>query len=95
MNYAEVAGDVVALIEGELLDLIEAFAERIATAILTRPLVEAVEVVVHKPAPAGPSLHRRAGASDASGRRPSSSRSGRTWGSPRRCSTTRRSRCSG
>jgi dihydroneopterin aldolase / 2-amino-4-hydroxy-6-hydroxymethyldihydropteridine diphosphokinase len=54
VNYAEVAGDVVALIEGEPLDLIEALAERIATAILTRPLVEAVEVVVHKPqAPVG------------------------------------------
>lgn len=54
VNYAEVAGDVVALIEGEPLDLIEALAERIATAILSRPLVEAVEVVVHKPqAPVG------------------------------------------
>lgn len=54
VNYAEVAGDVVGIIEGESLDLIEAVAERIATAVLTRPLVEAVEVVVHKPeAPVG------------------------------------------
>ena len=54
VNYAEVAGDVVGIIEGEPLDLIEAVAERIATAVLTRPLVEAVEVVVHKPeAPVG------------------------------------------
>jgi dihydroneopterin aldolase/2-amino-4-hydroxy-6-hydroxymethyldihydropteridine diphosphokinase len=54
VNYAEVAGDVVALIEGEPLDLIEALAERIASTVLTRPLVEAVEVVVHKPqAPVG------------------------------------------
>ena len=54
VNYAEVAADVVALVEGEPLDLIEALAERIAAAVLTRPLVEAVEVVVHKPqAPVG------------------------------------------
>lgn len=54
VNYAEVAGDVVALIEGESLDLIEALAARIADRVLARPLVEAVEVVVHKPeAPVG------------------------------------------
>jgi dihydroneopterin aldolase / 2-amino-4-hydroxy-6-hydroxymethyldihydropteridine diphosphokinase len=54
VNYAEVAADVVALIEGEPLDLIEALAARIAERVLTRPLVEAVEVVVHKPqAPVG------------------------------------------
>ncbi len=54
VNYAEVAGDVVALIEGESLDLIEALATRIADRVLARPRVEAVEVVVHKPeAPVG------------------------------------------
>ena len=54
VNYAEVAGDVVALIQGESLDLIEALAARIADKVLTRPHVEAVEVVVHKPqAPVG------------------------------------------
>jgi dihydroneopterin aldolase/2-amino-4-hydroxy-6-hydroxymethyldihydropteridine diphosphokinase len=54
VNYAEVAGDVVALIQGEPLDLIEALASRIADRVLARPLVEAVEVVVHKPeAPVG------------------------------------------
>jgi len=54
VNYAEVAGDVVSLIEGEPLDLIEALASRIADRVLSRPLVEAVEVVVHKPeAPVG------------------------------------------
>jgi dihydroneopterin aldolase/2-amino-4-hydroxy-6-hydroxymethyldihydropteridine diphosphokinase len=52
--YAEVAGDVVVLIEGESLDLIEALADRIAAKVLTRPLVEAVLVTVHKPqAPVG------------------------------------------
>lgn len=54
VNYAEVAGDVVALIEGESLDLIEALASRIADRVLARPLVEVVEVTVHKPqAPVG------------------------------------------
>ncbi len=54
VSYAEVAGDVVALVEGEPLDLIEALAERIAAAVLARPLVDAVQVVVHKPqAPVG------------------------------------------
>ena len=54
VNYAEVAGDIVELIEGESLDLIEALADRIATKVLTRPLVEAVVVTVHKPqAPVG------------------------------------------
>jgi dihydroneopterin aldolase/2-amino-4-hydroxy-6-hydroxymethyldihydropteridine diphosphokinase len=54
VNYAEVAGDVVAIVEGESLDLIEALAARIADRVLSRPLVEAVEVVVHKPeAPVG------------------------------------------
>ncbi|MCE1179724.1 MAG: 2-amino-4-hydroxy-6-hydroxymethyldihydropteridine diphosphokinase [Micrococcales bacterium] len=54
VNYAEVAGDVVRHIEGEPLDLIEALAARIAEDTLRRPLVEAVEVTVHKPqAPVG------------------------------------------
>jgi dihydroneopterin aldolase/2-amino-4-hydroxy-6-hydroxymethyldihydropteridine diphosphokinase len=54
VNYAEVATDVVALIEGESLDLIEALADRIAAKVLTRPLVESVVVTVHKPqAPVG------------------------------------------
>ena len=54
VNYAEVAADVVAVVEGEPLDPIAALAERIARVVLTRPLVEAVEVVVHKPqAPVG------------------------------------------
>lgn len=54
VNYAEVAGDVVAIVGGQPLDLIEALAARIADRILSRPLVEAVDVVVHKPeAPVG------------------------------------------
>jgi dihydroneopterin aldolase / 2-amino-4-hydroxy-6-hydroxymethyldihydropteridine diphosphokinase len=54
VSYAEVAADVVALVEGPSLDLIETLAGRIADAVLARPLVEAVEVTVHKPqAPVG------------------------------------------
>jgi len=54
VNYAEVAADVVSLITGPSLDLIEALADKIALASLQRPLVQAVEVTVHKPqAPVG------------------------------------------
>lgn len=54
VHYGEVASDVVAIVEGEPHDLIETLAEQIATVVLARPLVEAVEVTVHKPqAPVG------------------------------------------
>lgn len=54
VHYGEVAADVVAIVEGEPHDLIETVAEQIATAVLARPLVEAVDVTVHKPqAPVG------------------------------------------
>ncbi len=54
VNYAEVAADVVAVVTGEPRDLIETVAEEIAARTLERPLVEAVEVTVHKPqAPVG------------------------------------------
>jgi dihydroneopterin aldolase/2-amino-4-hydroxy-6-hydroxymethyldihydropteridine diphosphokinase len=54
VNYADVAADIVGLITGPSLDLIESLAEQIAAAALQRPLVQAVEVTVHKPqAPVG------------------------------------------
>ncbi len=54
VNYAEVAADIVALVTGPSLDLIEALADQIAVAALNRPLVQAVQVTVHKPqAPVG------------------------------------------
>ena len=54
VNYAEVAADVVAVVTGPPRDLIETVAEEIAHRALARPLVEAVEVTVHKPsAPVG------------------------------------------
>ncbi len=54
VNYAEVAGDVMARITGPSFDLIERLAEVIADDVLRHDLVDAVEVVVHKPeAPVG------------------------------------------
>lgn len=54
VNYAEVASAVVARITGPSFDLIERLAEVIADDVLGHPLVDAVEVVVHKPeAPVG------------------------------------------
>lgn len=48
-HYGELAEQVVDLITGEPLDLIEALAERIASSVLASFTVEAVEVTVHKP----------------------------------------------
>ncbi|GAA1138966.1 2-amino-4-hydroxy-6-hydroxymethyldihydropteridine diphosphokinase [Ornithinicoccus hortensis] len=54
VSYAEVAADVVEVVTGPALDLIEAVAGRIADRVLARPLVETVTVTVHKPqAPVG------------------------------------------
>lgn len=49
VSYADVAEDVVAVLAGEPVDLIETLAERVAAVVLARPAVSAVEVVVHKP----------------------------------------------
>ena len=49
VHYGEVAAQVLARIEGEPFDLIEALAEVIAADVLGLPGVEAVDVVVHKP----------------------------------------------
>jgi dihydroneopterin aldolase / 2-amino-4-hydroxy-6-hydroxymethyldihydropteridine diphosphokinase len=54
VNYAEVAAETVSLITGPSLDLIETLADQVAAAALRHPLVQAVEVTVHKPqAPVG------------------------------------------
>ena len=54
VHYGEVAAEVLARIEGDPFDLIEALAEVIASDILARDGVDAVDVVVHKPqAPVG------------------------------------------
>jgi len=49
VHYGEVAEDVVAIVQGEAVDLIETLAQRIADVCLARPLVHEVEVIVHKP----------------------------------------------
>ncbi len=49
VDYGTLAADVVADVEGEPLDLIEALADRIARTCLRRPAVHSVEVTVHKP----------------------------------------------
>jgi dihydroneopterin aldolase/2-amino-4-hydroxy-6-hydroxymethyldihydropteridine diphosphokinase len=54
VNYAEVAAETVSLITGPSLDLIETLADQVAAAAVRHPLVQAVEVTVHKPqAPVG------------------------------------------
>lgn len=49
VHYGVVAEEVVALVEGEPVDLIETLAERIAEQCLKHGAVREVEVVVHKP----------------------------------------------
>lgn len=50
VDYGELARAVVADIEGEPLNLIEALADRIASTCLRASRVQAVQVTVHKPA---------------------------------------------
>ncbi|MEV6567212.1 dihydroneopterin aldolase [Streptomyces kronopolitis] len=49
VHYGVVAEEVVAVVEGEPVDLIETLAERIADQCLKHGGVQQVEVVVHKP----------------------------------------------
>ena len=54
VHYGDLAHRVVAVVEGEPVDLIETLATRIAHVCLTHPLVQEAEVTVHKPqAPVG------------------------------------------
>lgn len=54
VDYSVIARDVVAIITGEPVDLIETLAGRVAARCLAEPLVRCVEVCVHKPeAPLG------------------------------------------
>jgi dihydroneopterin aldolase len=48
-DYGTIAEKIVALIEGEPVNLIETLAERIASACLSDPAVREVEITVHKP----------------------------------------------
>ena len=49
VDYGTLAGRLVALVEGDPVDLIETLAERLAAACLDDERVEEVEVTVHKP----------------------------------------------
>ncbi len=49
VHYGVVAEEVVAVVRGEPVDLIETLAERIADRCLKHDVVREVEVVVHKP----------------------------------------------
>ena len=54
VHYGELAAEVVAVVEGEPVQLIETLAQRVADVCLVHRLVDAVEVTVHKPeAPVG------------------------------------------
>ena len=48
-DYGAIAEKIVAMIEGEPVNLIETLASRIAGACLADPAVRAVQVTVHKP----------------------------------------------
>ncbi|GAA3122531.1 dihydroneopterin aldolase [Planomonospora alba] len=49
VHYGELAEDLVKVVEGEPVDLIETLAQRLADVCLARERVEAAEVTVHKP----------------------------------------------
>jgi dihydroneopterin aldolase len=49
VDYGAVSAQVVALITGEPVDLVETLAQRIADAVLQAERVQAVDVSVHKP----------------------------------------------
>jgi len=49
VNYAEVAQRLHTVLTGEPLNLLETLAQRLADVCLADPLVDAVEITVHKP----------------------------------------------
>ena len=49
VNYAELAQRLYATLSGEPVDLLETLAQRLADVCLADPLVDAVEIAVHKP----------------------------------------------
>lgn len=54
LDYAALSEAVAAIVLGEPVNLIETLAERVARACLSRPLVDEVDVTVHKPMAAMP-----------------------------------------
>ncbi|MCO7221873.1 dihydroneopterin aldolase [Klenkia sp. PcliD-1-E] len=49
VNYAELAQQLHAVLTGEPVDLLETLAQRLADVCLANRLVDAVQIVVHKP----------------------------------------------
>jgi dihydroneopterin aldolase len=49
VNYAELAQRLHAVLTGDPVDLLETLAQRLADVCLADPLVDAVEITVHKP----------------------------------------------
>ena len=49
VNYAALAQQLHAVLTGEPVDLLETLAQRLADVCLDNPLVDAVEITVHKP----------------------------------------------
>ena len=49
VNYADLAQRLHAVLAGEPVDLLETLAQRLADVCLADPLVDAVEITVHKP----------------------------------------------
>jgi 7,8-dihydroneopterin aldolase/epimerase/oxygenase len=49
VNYAELAQQLYAVLVGEPVSLLETLAQRLADVCLANPLVDAVEITVHKP----------------------------------------------
>ncbi|MGZ4572951.1 MAG: dihydroneopterin aldolase [Blastococcus sp.] len=49
VNYAELAQGLHAVLTGDPVDLLETLAQRLADVCLANPLVDAVEITVHKP----------------------------------------------
>jgi dihydroneopterin aldolase len=49
VNYADLARELYAVLAGDPVNLLEALAQRLADVCLANPLVDAVEITVHKP----------------------------------------------
>ncbi len=49
VNYADLAHQLYAVLAGDPVNLLEAVAQRLADVCLAHPLVDAVEITVHKP----------------------------------------------
>ena len=49
VNYADLAQKLYAVLTGEPVNLLETLAQRLANVCLADPLVDAVEITVHKP----------------------------------------------